>query len=413
MARERSKERELDQTADKLVWIIEDDKLLSEILKKSLTNQGFHCVCFLSGKQALDYIDNLNGQEESAIMLLDYLLGDMTAMEFLESAHQRKIANPFVIMTGCGDEKIAVQMMKSGAMDYIVKEKMFIGQVVKVIKQVDEKLEINRKLAESRAALRKSAEKLKKLNQKISQQNKTIEAEKARTESLLLNIIPGKVAKELMESGTTIPKHYDQVSIIFADVVGFSDMARKTPPIELVKRLDQYFYIIDEIVEALGIEKIKTIGDCYMCAAGIPEEHPMNAVLAVLAALKIQHTVINMYQNRRPGAPAFRLRLGIHTGEVVAGVVGKNKFAYDIWGDDVNTASRIVDSGEKDKINISENTYQLIQEYFICQERGKIMTKKNISLKMYFVKKLKAQYASDPEGTIPNERLLKILSSPK
>jgi class 3 adenylate cyclase/FixJ family two-component response regulator len=391
------------------IWVIDDDKVLNNTICRSLSKEGFLCKNFFSGQQLLSYIET-SGNDNQALLLLDYLLDDMDAIALLKKMLEFGINNPFVIMTGYGDEKIAVELMKSGAMDYIIKEDNFISQLVKVISQVFDKIDMNQKLEISRQELRASTEKLRRLNEKINQQKLELENEKAKTDKLLHTILPGKIARELLEKGYTRPKQYEVVSILFADVIGFSDFARKGPPIELVSRLDNYFYVFDEIVEQFGLEKIKTIGDCYMCAGGIPEEDDNNAVKTVLAGLKIQKTAQLLKDEFNSHFSDFKLRLGIHTGEVVAGVVGKNKFAYDIWGDAVNIASRIVEAGEQDKVNISEQTYSLVKDYFEFTKRGNVLTKRNVPIKMYFVEGLKPEFTSEEDGITPNRELLKLLN---
>jgi class 3 adenylate cyclase/CheY-like chemotaxis protein len=394
-----------------VIWVVEDDALLNNVIVRSLQNAGFNCHSFLSGAEVMEYLWNGEvSKNNSPIMLLDFLLDDMNAIELLGKMKEMDKEIPFLIMTGFGDEKTAVELMKLGAVDYIVKEKNFVNKTVKIIHQATEKLDTARKLENSRRELIESAEKLKLLNQQISLQKLSIENEKAKTDKLLQSVLPKSIAKELLEKGFTKPRQYKNVTILFADVIGFSDMAKISDPIELVTRLDNYFYIFDEIIEHHGLEKIKTIGDCYMCAGGIPEENDLNPVITTLTGLKIQNTINKLTDEYKSIGSELRLRLGIHTGDVVAGVVGKIKFAYDIWGDAVNIASRIVEAGEKDKVNVSEKTYQLIQDYFICTERGDVITKRNNPMKMYFVERLKHDFSADDKGLIANEKLLKRLN---
>ncbi len=393
------------------VWIIEDDIQLNKVIARSLMKSGFHCQSFFSGQEVIEHIDNLdeNNSPES-FMLLDFLLEDMNAIELLKELKSKKQVYPFVIMTAYGDEKTAVDLMKMGAIDYVVKEKHFINQIVSVIQRAHEKIETQKKLELSRLELQDNAQKLEMLNKKINLQKLALENEKSKTDKLLQSILPKPIAKELLEKGYSKPRHYNSVSILFADVIGFSDLAKKSPPIELVTKLDSYFYLFDEIIEQHGMEKIKTIGDCYMCAGGIPEVNVNNALITVLTGLKIQDTIKKLKEEHITDTPGFNLRLGIHTGEVVAGVVGKNKFAYDIWGDAVNIAARIVEAGEDGKVNISEKTFELVKDYFICTERGDIITKRNYPIKMYFVERLKPEFSAEDTGKSPNVALMRILN---
>jgi class 3 adenylate cyclase/DNA-binding response OmpR family regulator len=394
-----------------VIWVVEDDALLNNVIVRSIQNASFNCHSFLSGSEVLEYLWNDEDPKDvNPIILLDFLLDDMNAIELLGKLKEMDRSFPFVIMTGFGDEKTAVELMKLGAVDYIVKEKNFVNKTVKVIQQAQEKLDTNYKLEKSRRDLEESTEKLKLLNQQISLQKLSIENEKAKIDKLLQCVLPKSIAKELLEKGFTKPRQYENVSILFADVIGFSDMAKVSDPLELVTRLDNYFYIFDEIIEQHGLEKIKTIGDCYMCAGGIPEENEFNPAITTLTGLKIQNTINKLKDEYKSIGSELRLRLGIHTGDVVAGVVGKIKFAYDIWGDAVNIASRIVEAGEKDKVNVSEKTYHLIKDFFICTKRGEIDTKRNKPMKMYFVERLKPEFSADDNGLIANEKLLKRLN---
>jgi len=394
------------------VLVVEDDIILSKAVVKALTNIGYSCKCFFSGHEFLNFSTEAQGLRKP-LLLLDYLLPDMDAFQLLTELKSKNIAWPFVVMTGHGDEKTAVEIMKLGAIDYIIKEEQFVNLVGKTIYQAIQKIEITSKLELSRQELFSTAEKLRDLNKQLFNQKLELEREKAKTDKLLYAILPGKIAKELLENGFTQPQQYKLVSILFADVIGFSNLARSEPPIELVNKLNNYFCIFDEIVEQFGLEKIKTIGDCHMCAGGIPEKDLDNPVNAVLAGLKIQQTVQRLKGSFNSSLSEFSFRLGIHTGEVVAGVVGKNKFLYDIWGDAVNIAYLIVEAGEESRVNISEQTYSLVKDYFSFTERGNILTKRNIPIKMYFVDKLLPKFAADKSGILPNEELFNMLEKRK
>ncbi|MEM6347556.1 MAG: adenylate/guanylate cyclase domain-containing protein [Bacteroidota bacterium] len=224
-------------------------------------------------------------------------------------------------------------------------------------------------------------------NRQLAQTNIEIKAERERAESLLLNILPAATAEELKQTGKAHTHFYEEVSVLFTDFEGFSKLSEKLSPEILIKELDECFSAFDEIVTRFGLEKIKTIGDAYMCAAGLPQSDPEHAVHAVQAAWEIQSYMREYGQRRRAeGKPYFQARLGIHTGPVVAGVVGKKKFAYDIWGDTVNTASRLESKGEVGRINISGRTFELVQNSFICEYRGAISAKNIGEIDMYFVK---------------------------
>jgi class 3 adenylate cyclase/TPR repeat protein len=220
--------------------------------------------------------------------------------------------------------------------------------------------------------------------------NRIIAEEKDRSDNLLLNILPSETAEELKLKGSATPKSYEKVSVLFTDFKGFTKIAEKLSPEELVEELNLSFKAFDEIISKHGLEKIKTIGDAYMCAGGIPVPNDSNPVDIIKAALEIRDFMDSWKKDKiAKGEPVWELRIGIHTGPVVAGVVGMKKFAYDIWGDAVNTAARMESSGIPGEINISGTTYALIKDHFECKYRGKIEAKNKGEIDMYLVKKPK------------------------
>ena len=227
-------------------------------------------------------------------------------------------------------------------------------------------------------------------NKELTEKNIIIEQERKRSDDLLLNILPESTAHELKTSGSAKARKYEFVSVLFTDFKNFTQIAEKLSAEELVAELDACFKGFDEITEKYNIEKIKTIGDAYMCAGGIPDAnntHPADTVQAGLEMIEF----LKSYQKPKieKGLPYFEVRIGIHTGPVVAGVVGSRKFAYDIWGDTVNLAARMESSGAPGKVNISETTYQAVKEQFNCSHRGMIEAKNKGEIDMYFVDGLK------------------------
>ena len=216
--------------------------------------------------------------------------------------------------------------------------------------------------------------------------NIILDKQKAQIETLMLNILPQEVATELQEQGTATPRNYESVSVLFTDFKSFTSLADKMSPQELIEELNASFMAFDEIVERNQIEKIKTIGDAYMCAGGIPtpyEGHILNMVktgLEMQAYIKAKNDKLTAQ-----GLPAWELRVGIHVGPIVAGVVGKKKYAYDIWGNAVNIASRMESNGEPGRVNISAATYELVKNVYPCTHRGKISAKNIGEIDMYFV----------------------------
>jgi adenylate cyclase len=195
------------------------------------------------------------------------------------------------------------------------------------------------------------------------------------------------------------PKYFEDVSILFTDFVGFTLSTETMAAEQLVQRLHEYFTAFDEIVERYGLEKLKTVGDSYMCVAGMPTRTPSHPIDTVLAAMEMVRTVEDL--GRRPGTPQWAVRIGINTGPVVAGVVGIKKFAFDIWGESVNFGSRMESSGAPNRINISERTYSRIKDFIDCEPRGKVVTKEKREVEMFFVQEVKAELMDDLNHLVP------------
>ncbi|NND31248.1 MAG: tetratricopeptide repeat protein [Saprospiraceae bacterium] len=213
---------------------------------------------------------------------------------------------------------------------------------------------------------------------------RNIRREKKRSESLLLNILPAKTAEELKLKGKVDAVKFDEVTVLFTDFVQFTRIAEEVEPVQLVKSIDHYFRGFDEITTKYDLEKIKTIGDSYMCACGLPTANPTHAKNAILAAREMIELVNNRPQTSS-GLSHFQVRIGVHTGPVVAGIVGIKKWQYDIWGDTVNIASRMESKSEPGRVNLSETTYRAIKNDFTCMYRGEMEIKNHKSIKMYFL----------------------------
>ena len=207
-----------------------------------------------------------------------------------------------------------------------------------------------------------------------------------RSEALLLNILPAVIARELKEKGRVEAKQFSEVTVMFTDFKNFTRISEKLSPEELVTEIDELFKAFDNIISKHNLEKIKTIGDSYMCAGGLPVPDTKHAIHVMYAALDIlQYMEYHSRKRIAEKRESFEIRIGVHSGPVVAGVVGDKKFAYDIWGDTVNLASRMESSGEAGKVNISGATYELVKDRFHCIYRGKIQAKNKGEIDMYFV----------------------------
>ncbi len=216
--------------------------------------------------------------------------------------------------------------------------------------------------------------------------NLIITEERNKSDKLLLNILPEETADELKNNGLVKAQKYDNATVLFTDFVNFTGTAGNMPPEDLVKTIDYYFRNFDDIIKKYNLEKIKTIGDAYMCAGGIPKKDENNLHNALNAAAEIVHFVSKTYQNPPEGIKAFQIRIGLNNGPIVAGVVGSSKFQYDIWGDTVNIASRMESNSLANQINVSESVYEDMKEHYEFEFRGELDVKNKGKMKMYFFK---------------------------
>ncbi len=226
-------------------------------------------------------------------------------------------------------------------------------------------------------------------------------SQKKIADRLLLNVLPSAIAYELKalpEGELPPPRYYPAATILFADIKSFSKLTEGIDPDTLVRTLEQFFCAFDEIAKHYRLERLKTIGDCYMCAGGLPESNRTHPVDAALAALAMQAFVSRLNAQRaKLRMPVWEIRIGIHTGPVIAGVVGRQRFAYDVWGDAVNVAARMEQNGEAGRVNISAATHAQVSAYFDCEPRGMIHAKNKGLMEMYFLERLKPQVSANPD----------------
>ncbi len=233
-------------------------------------------------------------------------------------------------------------------------------------------------------------------------------AEKGESERLLLNILPPSIAAELKASQRVQPRFFNSASVIFIDFSGFTRIVETMDPASVIDQLDQHFTRFDDIMAKHRLEKLKTIGDAYLAVGGVPEHNRSHPVDAALCALQILDHLSKLNRQREKlHLPAWLARIGINTGPVIAGVVGKHKFTYDIWGNTVNVAERVEAAGVPGRITISEATWQHIKGRFETEPRGAVEVKHKGLVNMYFLNRIKPELSSDPAGTMPNDRFWK------
>ncbi|MEB3299713.1 MAG: adenylate/guanylate cyclase domain-containing protein [Candidatus Sericytochromatia bacterium] len=228
-------------------------------------------------------------------------------------------------------------------------------------------------------------------------------AEAEATDRLLHTVLPAPVVQELKLRGVVRPRRFEDATVLFTDLVGFTDVASRMAPEALVEELERLFGAFDEIIRQHGLERLKTIGDAYMAVAGVPLTDPVHVQRSILAALGFRQAVARLATEAslRGQGPVWQLRIGLHTGPVVAGMIGRDRTAYDIWGDTVNVASRMESNGAPGRINISEAVHRAIAPWFLCEPRGSLAIKNRGHMDMWFVERLRPEWSADEEGLVP------------
>lgn len=236
----------------------------------------------------------------------------------------------------------------------------------------------------------------------LAQRTEELVRERLKVDNLLQRVLPAQTITELRQSGRVNTERYGMVTVLFADIEGFTMIADSVNPERLIDSLDRFFYDLDGITARHNLEKIKTIGDAYMCAGGVPVRNRTNPVDVVLAALEMQEHMKRLNLATRTGDGAWGLRIGVNTGQVISGVVGRDKISYDIWGAGVNIANRMESSGEAGRVNISDTTYFQVKDFFDCTCRGEMPVKNRGRVKMYFVDGIKPALSEGGMGKEPN-----------
>lgn len=293
------------------------------------------------------------------------------------------------IFLGSGIEMVMFSLALANTINYLKKENE--EKQKKIIQQLQENAELQDKVnRELEAKVMDRTQEIFDQKEEINDQKKNLESEKERSDGLLLNILPKEIAEELKQTGKANPRVYENVSILLVDITKFSNMVRNTKANDLVEDLDTIFSAFDDIVGKYNLEKIKTIGDAYLCVGGLPIVNETHALDTVKAAQEMIAFMSDWRKKKKTNNDEeLNLRVGIHTGAVVAGVVGKIKFQFDIWGDAVNLAARMEAGSSAGRINISNATYQLVKDHYECEHRGKFSVKNMGEVDMYFVNGVK------------------------
>jgi adenylate cyclase len=325
------------------ILVVDDDESNRDLLRRRLVHEGHQVVLATSGPDALALLE----REAVDLILLDLLMPVMNGIEVLErlKADRRWYAVPVVMISGLSDTEAVLRCIEAGAEDYLPKP----FDLVLLRARINAGLERKRWREREQDYLAR------------------LSAEKERSEALLRNILPDPIGLRLNEGENVIADRFDHVSILFADIVGFTSLAASMSPANLVGLLDRLFSAFDELALRHGVEKIKTIGDSYMAASGLPVPTPDHGERMAAFALDLLDA---LRRHNEAAGTAFRIRIGMHTGPVVAGIIGRHKFIYDVWGDTVNIASRLEAQGAADRIQVSEAMRALLAACHAFEPRG-------------------------------------------
>ncbi|MEO9532750.1 MAG: adenylate/guanylate cyclase domain-containing protein [Crocinitomicaceae bacterium] len=346
---------------------------LLQILRKP----GNNIFTAETNAEALEILET----KEISIVMLDLDGPQLQPYEIIRWINSRdQLLNINIIVTSLDSEKLydTIDHSKKGAVDYLVKP-------------------FQEKLVTTKIGVYKY----------LSQKQK-------RVSRLLENILPEQTLKEFQIHGKSSPKKHQNATVLFTDFVRFSEITRDMNPDLLIQKLDYYFTKFDEIIRKYHLEKIKTIGDAYMAVGGVTEKKPFAAIRTALAAIEIQHFMHTEKETAKAlGREYWEIRIGIHTGPLVAGVVGKHKFSFDVWGDTVNVAARCEQTAEHSTVNISVDFREKIQDYFECEHRGQIAIKNRGEIGMYILKRIKPEHSFYGKGVNPNQALRSVVDLPK
>lgn len=340
------------------VLVVDDNEVNRDLLSRRLKRQGHTVSMAVDGFEALEMMQS----QSFDLVLLDIMMPQMNGYQVLETLKQDEQLRhiPVIMISAVDDIDSIVRCIELGAEDYL--SKPFNPVLLKA--RINACLEKKRLRDQEQAYLKKLAD------------------EQEKSERLLLNILPKPIAERLKQGESTIADSFAEVTVLFADLVGFTKLSAHLSPAELVEMLNEIFSAFDELAEKYGLEKIKTIGDAYMVVGGLPTPSSDHAEAIAEMALDML-TQIAAFPSQ-PGQ-ALELRIGINTGPVEAGVIGTKKFTYDLWGDTVNTANRMESHGQPGAIQVTVSTYERLKEKYILQERGMIEVKGKGEMMTYFL----------------------------
>lgn len=412
------------------ILVVDDYPALVTITRHKLLKNGYEVITAQNGQDAWDLVQT----EYPDLVISDVEMPVMDGYELCKTIkndpNYRKI--PVILVTSRIQTSSLMKGIEAGADNYLTKpydDDTLFSKVHELlnnpiaISDVNEKVSVriededyniradyshlvNLLVSTYKNALAQNA-RLEKMQTGLNATNQELELTKKEHEDLLQNIFPKKIAESLLAYGTVAPERYQDATFMFTDFDDFSKIVPDLTPEKLIDSLSFYFDKFDEFVEQHNLIKIKTIGDSYMAAGGIPERNKTHPIDTVLTALKMKYFVSTLNISKPDDIPYFPLRIGIHTGHSVVGVIGKRRFAYDVWGEAVNLAARMEQHSDSDSINISQETYERVKDFFVCEPRGEIEAKNIGKVPMYYVKRIKPELSEDQAGIFPNRLFIR------
>ncbi|MBD3616556.1 MAG: response regulator [Gracilimonas sp.] len=417
------------------ILVVDDHPALVTLTRHKLIQKGYEVLTAQNGQDALE----LARTEYPDLILSDVDMPVMNGFELCERIKKDSRLNkiPFILVTSMVTTEYIMKGIEAGTDNYLTKpydddtlyskiEELLVNPPppINSLKTVEVKIEgkkyevladyshlVNLLISTYKNTLAQNNQ-LSRMQSGLNAANKELELTKQEHEELIHNIFPEKIAESLLAYGTVTPERYKDATIMFTDFSGFTKVVPQLSPEKLIESLSFYFDQFDDFAAQHNLIKIKTIGDSYMAAGGLPERNSTHPVDTILAALKITDFVKNFGEkNKNNETPYLPIRIGIHTGKAVVGVIGKKRFAYDIWGETVNLAARLEEHSDQNAINISEVTYERVKDFFECESRGDIDTKYTGRVPMYFVKRIKSEFSEDDEGLFPNRLFIREYNS--